>query len=184
MGPGEPRTSPFREGAAEVLVRWRYLGPAARLLFRIPIGLYRLGLGPLIGGIPVGRGLRPGILVLTTRGRATGRPRTTALEYRELEGTFYVVAAWGRRSDWLRNIERDPRVRVAAGRRSFRGLATIPSTPAQRQEAVEAWLRTGRCVTAWFLRVVGISLGSTEARQRLQASRLTIVSITPAETRP
>jgi deazaflavin-dependent oxidoreductase (nitroreductase family) len=54
----------------------------------------------------------PGDALLETTGRRTGRPRRTPV-CDCLEGdTFWIVAQDGRRADYVRNIEANPRVRV------------------------------------------------------------------------
>jgi deazaflavin-dependent oxidoreductase (nitroreductase family) len=54
----------------------------------------------------------PGDALLETTGRRTGRPRVTPV-CDCLEGdTFWIVAQGGRSSDYVRNIEANPRVRV------------------------------------------------------------------------
>ena len=61
---------------------------------------WRLGLPP------------PGDALLETTGRRTGQPRRTPVcDGRDGE-TFWLIAQRGRRSDWIRNIEANPRVRV------------------------------------------------------------------------
>jgi len=54
----------------------------------------------------------PGDALLETTGRRTRRPvRTPVCD--GLDGqTFWLVAQRGRRADWVRNIQADPRVRV------------------------------------------------------------------------
>jgi deazaflavin-dependent oxidoreductase (nitroreductase family) len=53
-----------------------------------------------------------GDALLETTGRRTGRPRRTPV-CDGLEGkTFWLVAQRGRRADWVKNIQADPRVRV------------------------------------------------------------------------
>lgn len=39
--------------------------------------------------------------------------------------TFWVVAAHGQQADWVRNISKEPRVRVLVNRRWRRGTATL-----------------------------------------------------------
>jgi len=76
--------------------------------------LYRVRLLPLLG---VGRI----ILLLTTRGRRTGRTRRTPLEYRVMDGVIHVFSARGRRADWLRNMRANPEeVKVQVGFREYR----------------------------------------------------------------
>lgn len=74
-----------------------------RWAFRAPLHLWRLGAGPL---------LRRKILILATRGRRTGAPRYTALEYSLVDGVHYLGSGWGMRPDWCRNLEADARATV------------------------------------------------------------------------
>lgn len=108
--PEQPRQSP--SGA------WMRLYPRSRwakLLWRAPLALWRLGLGPLSGKL---------FLVLTVRGRKSGLPRRTMLEYYELNGNKYVTCAFGERAQYYRNILADPQVTIqtAAGTASARAV--------------------------------------------------------------
>jgi deazaflavin-dependent oxidoreductase (nitroreductase family) len=85
-----------------------------RITKRPPQVLYAIGLGPLYGRL---------VLLLTTTGRKTGLARVTPLQYEEIDGTFHVASALGRRADWFLNIEADPNVRVRVGRRDFPAIA-------------------------------------------------------------
>ncbi len=77
-----------------------------RLLRLPPRFAYAVGLGPLIGRF---------VLLLTTTGRRTGIKRITPLQYEEIDGSYYIAAARGTRTDWLKNIEADPRVAIRVG---------------------------------------------------------------------
>jgi len=69
------------------------------------------------------------LLLLTTTGARTGRPRTTALTYQEpLPGHYVVVAAAGdpvRGPDWLRNLVADPSVTLEVGEQTFAATARV-----------------------------------------------------------
>jgi deazaflavin-dependent oxidoreductase (nitroreductase family) len=52
---------------------------------------------------------------VTTSGRRTGRPHTIEIWYGQHEGTVYVLSGGGDRSDWVRNLQVSPRVRVRLG---------------------------------------------------------------------
>jgi len=101
-----------------------------RRLMRLPIWLYRLRLGWLLGN----RGL-----MLTHVGRTSGQLRRTVLEvggYDPTTDTYTIVAGWGERSDWVRNIQQRPDVLVDVGRRRFEAAAwRLPETEA------EGWFR-------------------------------------------
>jgi deazaflavin-dependent oxidoreductase (nitroreductase family) len=102
-------------------------GPVFKQLFKVPVFFYRIGL-PLFGSF---------ILLLTTTGRKSGRPRHTPLEYRREPGTgdMIIMAGWGGNTDWRRNIQAHPRVHVQTGWHKFEALAE-PLSEAQ----VAAWL--------------------------------------------
>jgi deazaflavin-dependent oxidoreductase (nitroreductase family) len=68
----------------------------------------------------------PGDALLETIGRHTGQPRHTPIGNGLIGETFWLVAQNGRRSDYVRNIEINPDVKVRTGRTSWRsGTATI-----------------------------------------------------------
>src|SRR5262245_50205822 len=50
--------------------------------------------------------------LLETTGRNSGRPRHTPVGNGLKGNTFWIVSEHGRRSDWVRNIMANPRVRV------------------------------------------------------------------------
>ena len=72
------------------------------------------------------RGVAPPVwALLETTGRRTGRPRQTPVGNGLVDGVFWLVAAHGRQADYVRNLERDPAVRVKIGRRWYTGTATV-----------------------------------------------------------
>lgn len=91
-------------------------GPLFKWLFKLPVLQYKLGMGWMIGGY---------ILLLTTTGRRTGKPRQTALEYvyDKEKDRYRVAAGWGGRTDWYRNLLKNPNVKVQVGRRKFHAIA-------------------------------------------------------------
>jgi deazaflavin-dependent oxidoreductase (nitroreductase family) len=56
----------------------------------------------------------PGWVLLTTTGRRTGLPREVLLPCERFAGGLIVISTYGERSDWMRNLRREPRVRVTA----------------------------------------------------------------------
>jgi deazaflavin-dependent oxidoreductase (nitroreductase family) len=73
------------------------------------------------------------LLLLTTTGSRTGRPRTTALTYQQASpGRFVVVAAAGdpeRGPDWLRNLIAEPAVTLEVGDETFAATARVEAGP-------------------------------------------------------
>lgn len=103
--------------------RLPYPGDIFRRLLRLPIWLYRLGLGPLLAGAH--------LMVLTTTGRASGLPRHTAIEYRTHGSKTYVISAWGERPQWYKNLLAQPLVGVAQGGQRFGARARVVYDPGE-----------------------------------------------------
>lgn len=103
---------------------------------------WRAGLGP------------PGDALLETTGRHTGQPRLTPICDGQDGDTFWVITQRGRRSDYVRNIEDNPRVRVKVRRgprtKWLAGTARIvEDDPEERQQIMASrdfWRRI--CVQA------------------------------------
>jgi deazaflavin-dependent oxidoreductase (nitroreductase family) len=66
-----------------------------------------------------------GAALLETTGRRSGRPRRVPVGDGLRGDRFWIVAEHGRHADYVRNIERDPRVRVKVGRHWHAGTAHI-----------------------------------------------------------
>ena len=122
--------------------------PLSRLLFRLPIALYRVGLGWLLGHQ---------FLLLTHTGRCTGRVRHTALKvlrYDPATGESVVASAWGPTADWYRNLRARPAVAVRTAHDRF-----VPEQrllPRAEAFAVfDDWARRQR----WFARLMLSQLG-------------------------
>jgi deazaflavin-dependent oxidoreductase (nitroreductase family) len=98
--------------------------------FRLPVGLYRLGLADQLGR---------STLLLTTRGRITGLQRTAALNYVTDNDVTYVLSGMGPGSDWLRNLQADPHVQVQVGRWRFAALAELIVDPAEHRRILCLW---------------------------------------------
>ena len=83
---------------------------ALRMAFKLPIYLFRLNLGWLLGHR---------VLLLTHRGRKSGRVYRTPLEviqYDPATKESFVVSAWGEKADWYRNIKANPALEIRIGR--------------------------------------------------------------------
>ncbi|MCD7441446.1 nitroreductase family deazaflavin-dependent oxidoreductase [Streptomyces lincolnensis] len=63
--------------------------------------------------------------VLETTGRTSGLPRRTPLGGRRVGDSFWLVSEFGERSQYVRNIKADPRVRVRVNGRWHTGTAHL-----------------------------------------------------------
>jgi deazaflavin-dependent oxidoreductase (nitroreductase family) len=64
-------------------------------------------------------------LYLTTTGRKTGLPREIEIWFIASDTHLYVLAEHFHKAQWVRNIERNPRVRVRVGRQERDAVAHI-----------------------------------------------------------
>lgn len=141
-----------------------------RLLTLPPQFLYRIGLGPILGRK---------ILLLTTRGRKSGLPRTTPLQYEQLGDSFFVGSMRGAKADWYQNLVADSEVSIRVGRQKIRGRAI----PIEDQDRVYEFVRfrlekSPRMIGA-ILQLDGLSSDPGVDELREYARSLTMVEIQP-----
>jgi deazaflavin-dependent oxidoreductase (nitroreductase family) len=82
--------------------------------------------------------LTSNVLILTTRGRQTGRERSTTLLYFDREGRRYIVASFAgadRHPAWYLNLVVDPHVTTEVGAKLTRCVARV----LDGAEAAEVW---------------------------------------------
>ncbi len=146
-----------------------------RLLLRLPIYLYRLRLGWLVGNR---------LLLLRHRGRKTGHTHSTVLEVIKYDAACeesFVVSAWGKKTDWYSNIKANPPIDVQIGWRRYVPMVHFLS-PEDGYEVLTDYERRNPGVTRFLVRLVGVEYdGSEEARRRL-ASVFPVVSFRPNES--
>ena len=99
------------------------LKKAIRAVTALHIGIYRLS-----GGKLVNRVANLPLLLITTYGRKSGKPRTSPIVYIQ-EGQSYLVAAsaggmdW--HPDWYLNMKHKPQAKIETGARAFEVCAEI-----------------------------------------------------------
>ena len=108
----------------KVLNRW----------FMVPA--HHLGLGPWIG-TPIGGY----ILLLRVRGRRSGVIRETPLSYLIQDGSAWVLAGFGTRTEWYRNLLVDPGVEIWLPGRVMRCRAEEVTDPAIRDPLLPRLVR-------------------------------------------
>ncbi|MEI8332733.1 MAG: nitroreductase/quinone reductase family protein [Chloroflexota bacterium] len=123
---GESPYSEALHAAFNALNRWLAI-PALRT------GTGLLFMSPLVGYT----------CLLRTRGRNSGLVREAPLLYTIRDGAVYVVAGFGARTQWYRNIVADPRVEVVLPTRTVSGLASDVTAPDEWLARLRDLLRTG-----------------------------------------
>ncbi len=147
-------------------------GPVLRRVFRIPLLLYRIG-----GGRWLGRRF----LVLTTRGRRTGRPHRAVLDHFRPDGgsSYFVMAGWGGATDWCRNLGVDDRVTVTVGTRSFAGRARrLSPEPAGR--VLASYRRHNPFADRLLSRWAGVQIDGSEEGIRAAVEAFPVFVLEPA----
>lgn len=95
-------------------------------------------------------------LLLTTRGRKTGLPRRTPLQFEEIDGCFYVGSARGEDADWFRNIIADPRVEVQVQDECTLGIAEPVTDPKRIADFFELRLERHPKMIGMIMRAEGL----------------------------
>ncbi|MGX1222590.1 nitroreductase/quinone reductase family protein [Streptomyces ambofaciens] len=105
----------------------------------------------------------PGQTLLETTGRVSGLPRRTPVGGRREGDSFWLVSEFGERSQYIRNIKADPRVRVRVGGRWYAGTAHLlpDDDPLAR-------LRRLPRLNSMAVRAIGVGTGHLTVRVELE----------------
>lgn len=143
-----------------------------RLALRLPVYLYRLDLGWLLGHR---------FLLLTHRGCKSGHVHQTVVEVVRYELSIretVVVSGWGERSDWFRNLRAYPALEVRTGHERYAPTQRFLSSEEIHAEIVDYERRH-----PWAVRMVppllGFKLDGSEAARRAFAASLRMVALRP-----
>ncbi|GEC06558.1 nitroreductase [Streptomyces spinoverrucosus] len=88
------------------------------LRFRTTTTIQRRLVNPVLRRVPFQT-------LLETTGRVSGLPRRTPVGGRRVGDAFWLVSEFGDRSQYVRNIRANPRVRVRLGGRWYEGTAHL-----------------------------------------------------------
>jgi deazaflavin-dependent oxidoreductase (nitroreductase family) len=98
-----------------------------RLLLRLPIALYQLRLGWLLG---------QRFVLLEHVGRTSGKVHKTVVEvikHDQASDEYYIASGWGKRAQWYQNLLAMPEIMIQAGRRHLNVCAeTLPPAEGAR----------------------------------------------------
>jgi deazaflavin-dependent oxidoreductase (nitroreductase family) len=142
----------------------------SRILFRMPILLFRVGLGWLLG---------ERFLMLTHIGRVSGLKRRAVLEvirHAQESDTYFVASGWGTSSDWYRNILKHPGVSIAVGRRQFEANARL-TPPEEAEEEMLDYARRHPTALRQLARMMGYKIGSGEEDIRALGRLIPVVAL-------
>ncbi len=120
-------------------------------LWRAPIYLYRIGLGPLFG---------KKFLLLNHIGRKSGRVRQAVVEidrYDPDAGVYIIASGFGKKSDWYRNLKKTPEVTIQVGSKKLRARAELLS-PQQSGEEMLHYAQKHRKAALNLIRLIGLEV--------------------------
>lgn len=144
----------------------------SRILYRLPILFFRIRLGWLLGSH---------FLLLNHIGRKSGLPRQAVLEFirhDKMSDTYFVIAGWGEKSDWFRNVQKVPQVTIEVGCRRLETVAEcLPAQEAERE--ILTYARRFPALTRMLVGVAGYRVNGTDADYRALGSIFPVVALRP-----
>jgi deazaflavin-dependent oxidoreductase (nitroreductase family) len=145
--------------------------PIFRWLFRIPIKFFQWNLTSLVPGW---------MLLLTSTGRNSGKPRYSVLEFsrRESDGAFMVMAGFSAHADWLKNLRACPDAMVQVGSDHVRVKAS-PVDEAESAVYLEEVLRLNPGARWIFTRYVGHPVDGSVESLREVGRVIPVIALTP-----
>ncbi|MER5495699.1 MULTISPECIES: nitroreductase family deazaflavin-dependent oxidoreductase [unclassified Streptomyces] len=153
------------EGRPRLPSGWR------RRLTRLPIGLYRVGLGPLFG---------KRLLLLHHKGRTSGLDRKAVLEVVARErGSWTLAAGFGPESAWYRNLRHTPRTTIQSGRRYYAVTAHF-LTPEEGGEIMARYAPAHPRVARRLCAFMGLDVDGSEESFRRAGRQIPFVRLDAA----
>jgi deazaflavin-dependent oxidoreductase (nitroreductase family) len=174
-GPGVGGPS-IDTGAEAGIERGRLTAPTGwrRVLFRLPIGLYRARLGIVLGHR---------FVLVNHVGRRTGRAHQTVLEvvaYDRSTGEVTVASGFGPEADWYRNLLAHPDASIQ------QGTSTVPvhAVPLVEHEAADllaGYARRHPVAARVLTRSMGLSATGSPANYRAVARTVPVIRFVPTD---
>ena len=147
----------------------------SRLTFRVPLVLYRMGVGGFLGHQ---------FLVLTHVGRRTGQVHETVLKVLQYDPKTHesiVASAWGTHADWYRNLQAHPPLAVRTA-----GAWYVPEARELSSEEAftvfAGWTRRQHWFAELMLGQIGLSWEVPEAEQRAIVAGFPFIGLRPADS--
>jgi deazaflavin-dependent oxidoreductase (nitroreductase family) len=152
---------------------------ANRRLMRVPIWLYRAGLGFLFG---------TRMLMLEHIGRTSGAKRYVVLEVvgHPSPEVYIIASGFGDRAQWFRNLTANPHVRVSVAGHGPRTATARRLSGAEADAALADYVRSHPRAWAKFKNVLENTLGTTISEQNTQLPliELSLATVTSDRPRP
>ena len=110
------------------------------------------------------------VCYLTTTGRVSGKAHTIEIWFALRDGIVYILSGGGDRSDWVKNIRKDQRVRVRVGTRSVAAKARLLRAGTKEDAAARELLdgkymgwREGKRLSSWARGALPVAIDIADA---------------------
>jgi len=140
-----------------------------RLVVRMPIILYRTGLGFLLGDR---------FLMLIHKGRKSGRSHRVVLEVVQhdlINDRYYIASGWGEKSNWYQNIINNPNVKFQVKNRKYDAYATRVDKEETTDVLFDYATRNPGVFSMLSRRIIGQRLEPTKVDCMLMADYVPVV---------
>jgi deazaflavin-dependent oxidoreductase (nitroreductase family) len=98
------------------------------------VALYRIGVLPLFGAAR-------SIMILTTKGRKSGKSRQVPVGYFRIGGVSHLFSAWGKKANWYKNLTANPEnVTIRIGWKKLPVRAWVLENPVEIQRTLEQFV--------------------------------------------
>jgi deazaflavin-dependent oxidoreductase (nitroreductase family) len=98
------------------------------------VAFYRIGLLPLFG-------VSRTVMLLTTKGKKSGKLRSTPIGYFKIGGIIHLFSAWGKSTAWYKNMLANPNeVWIQIGMRKCPVIAQTLEEPAEIQRTLTQFI--------------------------------------------
>ena len=144
----------------------------SRLLFRMPIYLYKARLGWLLGGR---------FLLLNHTGRKSGQPRQAVVEvvrHDPASDTYVIASGFGEKAQWFQNLMHTPDITIQVGRRKLAVHARLLS-PDEAADEMADYARRNPKAARTLAGFMGYEVQDTEAGYWRLGEKLPFVALEP-----
>ncbi len=146
----------------------------SRLLFRMPIYLYKARLGWLLGGR---------FLLLNHIGRKSGQPRQAVVEvvrHDPASDTYSIASGFGEKAQWFQNLMHTPDIIIQVGRRKLAVRARLLS-PDEAADEMADYARRNPKAARNLSGFMGFEVDGTDASYRQMGEKLPFVALETRE---
>ncbi len=145
-----------------------------RWFLRLPIVMYRYGLGGLLGGR---------FMLIHHIGRKSGQAREVVVEvvsHDKTTDTYYVASGWGYGAQWYQNLLVTPHVNIQVGRRKLE-VKSETLSPQDGAEILKQYREKHPFTANQLGQVMGLKIGNASIDEMVSIVResLPIVAFRP-----